>query len=286
MVHDRGTAIDAPTPASTTRYNRIITLSPTITEYVYTLGRGDDIIAVGDFCNFPADTRNKIKIGHLITPNFEKILTLKPDCIIIQGKNRKLGQFCRRHRIRFIRLRFDDLNAIYESISLLGDALSGPDAAANLVKNMRSALDDVRSAAAQRRRVKTFICVNRSKSGIHDISTINSNGFLGQLVSIAGGENICSDLGRDYSLVSREFIIREMPEIIIEFRPGEQLGDSNLGELIEDWQSLATTPAVTNQRIYIFTDDFFLVPGPRVPLVAERLFGLIHEMAPSSATMD
>jgi len=62
---------------------RIISLAPNVTETLYYLEANDKLIAVSNYCNWPNEIKNKPKVGGMINPSFEKILSLKPDLVII-----------------------------------------------------------------------------------------------------------------------------------------------------------------------------------------------------------
>ncbi|MGH7322953.1 MAG: helical backbone metal receptor, partial [Candidatus Rokuibacteriota bacterium] len=61
---------------------RVVSLAPSLTEIVYALGAGDRLVGVTQHCDFPSEASKKPKIGGIYTPNFEAILTLKPDLIL------------------------------------------------------------------------------------------------------------------------------------------------------------------------------------------------------------
>ena len=62
---------------------RIISLAPSITETVFALGLGNNVIAVTDYCEFPTDVLNLPKVGGFIDPNLEAIVALQPDLVIL-----------------------------------------------------------------------------------------------------------------------------------------------------------------------------------------------------------
>jgi len=62
---------------------RIVSLAPNVTETLYYLEANDKLIAVSNYCNWPEEVKNKPKVGGMINPSFEKILSLKPDLVII-----------------------------------------------------------------------------------------------------------------------------------------------------------------------------------------------------------
>ena len=73
-----------PLPANP---QRIICMTPSVTETVFALECGDRIIGVSDFCDYPPEAANLEKLGGFINPNLERLLALGPDLIIAQGKS-------------------------------------------------------------------------------------------------------------------------------------------------------------------------------------------------------
>jgi ABC-type Fe3+-hydroxamate transport system substrate-binding protein len=63
---------------------RYISLSPTLTEILFELGAGKDLVAVTTYCVYPEEAKAKEKIGDFVNPNFEKIVGLKPDVIFAE----------------------------------------------------------------------------------------------------------------------------------------------------------------------------------------------------------
>ena len=61
---------------------RIVSLAPNVTEILFALGLGDKVVGVTNFCNYPEEAKQKEKVGMLLNPNIEKILTLKPDLVV------------------------------------------------------------------------------------------------------------------------------------------------------------------------------------------------------------
>src|SRR5262249_32837290 len=68
-----------PTPSIP---RRIISMAPNLTEIVYDIGAQDLLVGVTDFCKFPPAARSKEKVGGWIDPNYEKIISLKPDLVL------------------------------------------------------------------------------------------------------------------------------------------------------------------------------------------------------------
>jgi len=96
------------------------------------------------------------------------------------------------------------------------------------------------------------------------------------LLEIAGGDNIFSNVNIAYPEASKESLIRRAPEIILEMRPAEKISDLQKKRLTAQWDILRTIPAVKNKRVHIMTQDFLLVPGPRVASAAMAIARVLH----------
>lgn len=62
---------------------RIVSLAPSVTETLYYLKAFDKVVGVSNYCNWPEQTKEKVKIGGMVNPSYEIILSLKPDLVII-----------------------------------------------------------------------------------------------------------------------------------------------------------------------------------------------------------
>src|SRR5207237_1061731 len=79
-------------PASSTPARRIVSIVPNVTETIYAIGLGNDVVAVGDYDRFPPGVEDKPKIGGLINPNIEKIIELHPDLVVTYGSQDALSE--------------------------------------------------------------------------------------------------------------------------------------------------------------------------------------------------
>jgi iron complex transport system substrate-binding protein len=102
--------------------------------------------------------------------------------------------------------------------------------------------------------------------------TAGAGTFIDTLITMAGGDNIASDLGSEYPSISAEELLLRNPEIIL-------LGDAAYGISPETviarpgWEAI---DAVKNKRIYSFDDNLASRPGPRLVDGLEALAILLH----------
>jgi iron complex transport system substrate-binding protein len=253
----------------TTPPQRIICLAPNITESVFALGAGDRVVGISDYCRYPVQALSKPRVGGIVAPNLERVLSLEPDLILAQEPNAKVSEFCRQRNIPFLALQMHDLDRIARGLTDLGRILGREQAALKLTAFLDAELEKLRLNQPTRR-PRVLICVGRTPGSLTGIYSVGKNDFLAQLLDIAGGNNIFADTERLYPLISKEAVVKRQPEIIIDTFPGVDMNASRKEQLIRDWQALPNLPAVANHRVYILTDDYLQTPGPRLHLVARR----------------
>lgn len=256
---------------------RVVTIGPNVTETVFALGAGDEVAAVTDFCTYPPEACEKPRVGGLFHPNLERIIALEPDLVIMQSPVEKVIGLCRRRGIRHLILGMHTLDSIRSGILAAGRALGREGEAERLVGRMRADLDRVRERVRGGDggggcRAKLFLCTGRAPGELSRLGTIGPGGFLAELVEIAGGENVFADARVPYPQISKEALVARAPEVVIEARPGESAPARPRSE----WNALASLPAVRAGRVHVLTEEFLLIPGPRVAETARLLAELLH----------
>ncbi len=260
-----------------TKARRIVSMAPNITETIFALGGGERLIAVTDFCIYPPEAKELPRVGGYFNPNLERLTALHPDLVIVQGKHDKVDRFCRKKGIPVLHVRMDSLSSIYDGILELGRVLNCTERAQKLCAAIRGDLEQIRKNVANRSRKKVFICLGRSPGSMASLYTAGGPSFVSEILQIAGGENIFADVTQPYPEASKESLIKRAPEIIIETRPGENITDVQRRKIISEWNVLGTIPAVADNSVYVMTEDFLLVPGPRVGSAARCLAQTLHK---------
>ena len=109
-----------------------------------------------------------------------------------------------------------------------------------------------------------------------NLYTVGGKSFLSELLEIAGGKNIFADVDQPYPEASKESLIKREPDVILEMRPGERISHNKRNEIAAEWNVFDGVPAVSNHRIYVLTEDFLLVPGPRIVNTARTIAQILH----------
>jgi len=255
---------------------RLISMAPNITETIFALGQGDRLVGVTNFCVFPSEAMRLPKVGGFYNPNLERLVALRPDLIALQGRHKKVTAFCRARNTAVLHVDMDSLSTIYDGITKLGDALGASERAEQLCTQIRSGLRQVRRHTKRMKKRRVFVSLSRTMGSMTNLYTVGGSSFVSQVVDVAGGRNIFADVTQPYPEVSKESLIKRAPEIILELYPGENMSDRRRRQILKEWNAFPTIPAVSHERIYVLTDDFLLVPGPRVVRAARRFAQAIH----------
>jgi iron complex transport system substrate-binding protein len=259
-------------------FKRIICGTPSITEIVFALGEGARVVGVSQFSSYPLEAKSRANIGGLINPNKERILSLRPDLFLTQGKNETLGKFCAENDIAFLSLRIETLEDLEQVIQHLGTELGAEEKADHLIKDIRSEISNVRSKVDDLPRKKVFLTMGHTAGNLSGLLTTGQGTFLDELLTVAGGENVFADTPVRYPQISKESLVMRDPEVIIEVFTG-RLSDRKKELLRQDWMRLSTLPAAKTDNIHFLDEDYLLIPGVRIAQTALKLAMLIHPEA-------
>ena len=260
-------------PARPAIPQRIISVVPSATETLFSLGCGSRIIAVGEYDRVPPEFGERPRIGGLLDPNIEKIIELKPDLVVTYGTQDLLQGRLRALGIRLYPFMHGDVDHTLQFMLDLGATVGAEDQARDIVARIRKTFDEIR-ANAPAVHPKVLLVHNRSAGSLGSSYTIGSQAFQHQLIAIAGGVNIFGDVDKEALQPSVEEIIVRAPEIIIETL-APPVSDAAAVQRRADWQALTNLPAVKNNRTYILAEDYMLLPGPRLDVAARRFAEII-----------
>lgn len=255
--------------------SRIIATSPSNAEIICALGACDRLVAVSSFATHPPEILKLPKIGGLLDPDMESILALSPDLLVMRGTNPHVEKLCRDHNIRFYLDQTDTLQTLYTTIRELGDLLHLQSEAKRLIKDTRDQLAQIKKTANKDHR-PTVLLTLRSPDKLGNITTVSRKSYLGEVIELAGGDNVFGKYKAPYPQVSLEDIMTMQPDIIIEAMPGEKNARELRIKLLEQWRSVGGIQAAKRGRVVVLTEDYVLIPSPRVVQLAKRLQQVIN----------
>jgi iron complex transport system substrate-binding protein len=257
------------------RPSRIISLIPAVTEILFAVGAGDQVVGVSSFDTYPPEATTRTRVGALLNPDVERILSLKPDLVVLYVTQTDLASRLERARVPTFAYRHTGLADISTTVRSLGDRAGRASEAARVVQEIETGLDEVRRSVAGRPRPRVALVFGRETGTLRSIFVSGGVGFLRDLVETAGGRNAFEDVKRESLQVSAETMLTRAPDIIVEMHQSNWDQSATSREQAV-WRTLSALPAVRSNRIHIVADDRLFIPGPRVVDAARILAGVLH----------
>ncbi len=263
-----------PTTPAVEIAHSIISISPTATEMLYAIGAGEQVLAVDDYSNFPAEAAEKMQGISGFEPNVEALAALEPDLIVTDGTNpdflAQLDTLGIAHWEGPAAVAMDD---IYEQLEQLGVVTGHSDEAGVLVADMKASVEVV---------IAALPALTEPLSYYHELDptyfSVTSATFIGLVYSLAGLENIADaavDAG-PYPQLTAEFILAADPDLVF------LACTKYCGETAETlaarpgWESLS---AVVNENVIGLDDDVASRWGPRVVEYIEQIGAAVSAAA-------
>lgn len=250
---------------------RIVSLAPSITKSLCLLGAEDKIIAVTVYC--PTQSQHKEKIGTILEPNIEKIISLSPELVIATKEGNQIATIEKLKNLGikvFVMEPCNSFSDICDGFLALGKLVGRENKAREIIKNAKTKIIGIGNKIRGQKAVSIFWQV-----GAKPLFTVSRNSFVNEFIELAGGENIFRDLKARYPQISREEVIRRDPEVIIIVA----MGDSTEKEK-KAWEEFRELKAVKTNSIYILNESDFTDPTP-VALAngIEKVANLIHQFS-------
>jgi iron complex transport system substrate-binding protein len=250
-----------PQPAAP---RRIISVVPAVTEMLFAIGAGNEVVGVSSFDHYPPAVETRPRVGALIDPDFEKILSLRPDLVVVYGTQTDFKARLERAHIPTFNYVHAGLDDVMTTIRALGARIGRAEQANREADRIASALAAIRASSAGRPRPRTALVFNRDAGSLRGLFVAGGSGFLNDMLDVAGGTNVFADVHQSSMQASTEALIARAPDVILELRQNEGWSPERVRQELDVWKGLSSLPAVRNGRVHILADDKLLVPGPRV----------------------
>jgi len=242
---------------------RIISLVPAVTEMLFALGAGPRVAGVSSFDHFPAEVEKLPRVGALLDPDIERILSLRPDLVVVYRSQTDVVAQLGRAQIPVFVYVHAGLADVTVTMRRLGERIGAAGEADRLATEIERRIEAVRAASAKATRPKTLVVFGRDAFALRGIYASGGSGFVHDMVTAAGGDNVFADAKREAVQATTELIIARAPEVIIELR-AEPMDRATKQKEVRTWNPLASVPAVRSGRVHILDDSRTVVPGPRV----------------------
>jgi iron complex transport system substrate-binding protein len=268
VVDQTGHAVTLPAAP-----RRIVSLVPGVTEILFAIGAQDAVVGVTDFCDYPPDARRKARVGDMLAPNLETLVSLKPDLVVATRSGNREETFDQLKRLGLPVYLVDEPPSIAGVLRLvggLGQLTGHRAAAAAIAAGLERRIAAVRERVAGRPHPRVLYVL-----WPEPLIVPGRGSLVSELIVSAGGESVTADQAQGYPRMSLEAAVGRAPEVIILARHGAGTGPAAR----EQWQRLENLPAIRSGRLYAADGDLLHRYGPRVVDGLELLARLIHPEA-------
>ncbi|EEG76263.1 ABC transporter substrate-binding protein [Dethiobacter alkaliphilus] len=250
---------------------RIVSLSPSNTEMAFSIGLGSRIVGVTDFCDYPAEALDVDKIGGFSDPNMEIVYSLTPDLVLAGNAHEEQVNKLEELGIPVLVLAPESIEEVFAAMNLIAEATgaSEADKVITEITDRLALLDEKISTLSSEDRVQVYYEVYSDP-----LMTAGGTTLISEVISIAGGDNIFTDVAEMYPQISEETIIERDPSVIV--IPNYHGFEGFDMEVILDRPLWNEINAVKNERVFNINADAISRPGPRLIEAAETLAPIFH----------
>lgn len=253
------------------RRARIVSLVPSVTETLFALGVGSQVVGVSQYCDYPPEAAKLPKVGDFIAPNLEAIVGLRPTLVvgINTASDQRQVRALNSLGIPVVMVNDDSVEEVERNITTIGACVGRTAEAARLLASIKARIAAVTARLRDTNKTSVLMVVG------HDpLVVVGSGTYLDELLSLAHGENIGEASRQTWPRLSLEYLIAVGPQVILDGQMGSERSVPS-----SFWARYPTIPAVREDRVRGYPIDLMLHPGPRIAYALATLARLIHPEA-------
>ena len=269
LQDDTGNSITLTHPAQ-----RIISLAPHVTELIYAVGAGAQLVGADSASDFPASAKNLPRIGDSSRVSFERVVALKPDLVIGWASGNRSADIYKLRQMGIPVLLTDAhrLTDVARLLRLIGNVTEHSGAGETSARAFEAGLAKLRVRYESTPTKRVFYQVWDKP-----LMTIGGDHWINDAIRLCGGRNIFADLNAASPIVSLEAVVARMPEMII--------SGSDAPDMRAMWSRFSRLPAVQRRAIHQINADTLHRPTPRLLGGVGVLCDQIGRQAQSSAEL-
>ena len=255
--------------------SRVVSLAPSVTEMLFAIGAGAQVVGVTQFCDYPPEATQKTKIGYA-NPNIETLVALQPDLIVAPQEYLKPDLIVKLEQLKIPVFILADrmVEDVFSHIQTLGRMLDRSTEATALGMDLRQQIARIKTRTQGAPPVRVLYVLNSEP-----LITVGPGSYIDQLIGLAGGINVAAKSATAYPRLSMEVVLQENPDVLL-FPVGTAEGISESEQ--QAWRKWSTLTAVKRNNLRQIPADLLNRPGPRIGKALELLADCFH---PSSTSL-
>lgn len=252
-------------PRAPAQVKRVVTLAPSLTEMVLTLGAGHTLVGVSRF-DMAKEVEQLPRVGGFVDPSVEAVIALKPDLLLVQpgpGNQRPVEKMAELG-VPVLLLPLHSVADVLAGMRAVGKALGREKEAEAVVTRIEATRTRVREAAKKLPAPRVLFAY-----GFEPLVVAGPGSFANELLKDAGGINVAADAGSAYPVYSLERAVVARPDVVVD------AADVDVGK-----DKLRALPGLSGARWVEVPSLALLQPGPSLGRGLEELFQLLHPQVP------
>ncbi|WP_457749714.1 ABC transporter substrate-binding protein [Sulfurimonas sp.] len=246
---------------------RIVSLSPSITEIIYGLDAGDTLVATSSYSLYPKAAQKLPIVGGYTHPNIEKILSHRPTLVVGQTFNAQTLQKLKHFHIPTLMLKLKTISNIENSIAILGKTINKQNEANKLITNIKQTIQNIPKTKKPHSVLIVYGLHEDLRSGIY---VAGDDIFFNDIIKLTGNTNAYKSDALSQPVLGYENVIALNPQQIIILHSHATEANVNVKKALQAWYALPTR-AAKNKKISIVDEDYLHIPSQRVALTIKRL---------------
>lgn len=248
---------------------KIVSLSPSNTEILFALGAGDKVVGITSFCDYPEEAKKIERMGDYEGPNIELIRKAQPDVVLAGYVQEETVKMLEKMGIPVVISEAESFEAIYHSISLIGEITGTETEAEKIIKGMKDKIAEIQAKIKDKEKPRVFYVVWKDP-----LTTAGSRTFINDVIKAAGGINVAEKV-ESWAIYSAEEMIKDNPDMLI-----AALHSTDEGMTREDLSRdriFSMLECVKQGKVYVMPDDNIISrPGPRIVLAIEDMARVLY----------
>jgi iron complex transport system substrate-binding protein len=258
---------------------RVVSMAPHITEIIFKIGAGDLLVGRTNFCHYPPKSKSVESVGGYLNIDYEKLVRLEPD-LIFQFPNSENRKKMEDLGLKVVDVPNETIIEILSGILIVGKALGYEINANRVIEEIEDSLNMYIGLSKELKRKPTALfIVGRERGSLRGLNAAGKSTYLSEIWEKCGGLNAFGEVKSRYFTLNKEDLLKRPIDVILEFHPAWNLEPNEIVMEKDLWDFFSDLEAYRKARIYIFNEDYFVIPGPRITQIATQFSKIIKEFS-------